>query len=755
MDIKFDTVKQLSADSSVIANMEEYQQYLAESKLPHPIDGLKDVARRAIYLMGTNKESTKFAQFIASIMQLHPHGDGSIKDAVERLFRPWDIGIPLIVGTGNIGSYVDPPAAARYLNVTSSEFARDLFFNGVHQTTIPMKYTVEYDAFEPKYFIPRLPTALLISNLTIGAGFKSLIFPLELKNVCELVQRYLDYKDSHAGFSCRGIGHLFVPEFPTQCELRNYDYLVNAYDHGRFNAKVYTDGMLEVYKNKIAILNMPARSPYNSMFDKIIELLKSKTFWMNPLIRDVQNIKARKGDQDCKNHGGLIITFKQNVDVWNILNQFKKTIGFTRAISPIPNYEVEGVSTYYTPLDVLKHWYKARYYSITNGLNTTLNQLLKDKLVIEALMCIVDNKDDVVNIIKNADTREVAIAELSDKFDITNNQAYNICKASLDKLIKASKDDLISSHDKLDKDITSVCQKYKSIDNTIYEDATYFSNKYRKTRATKIPTYIGYAKISNKGIFQYESMDELTWILNNHNVNSIHQYRYPKCERLLITEMGVPVVSTNSIAKHEQGLMILEKQYTDEQARTIVYMGDSVAYINGYNFPKDDTTVQFVTDKIIGFNNTGIIEKCSINEFSQRKTISTGAKNDLIYAISDKQHKNKVVVYMSTSPGYSNEVFFTKIYDKDTDTYNRLTTTPPHELIIIDVLDMNDKDIIINIPRKCVNVNIEYLLISDVSKIVNTSDTKAINIRSGQYVSTDGKKSRVSRYPDYQGIAVL
>jgi DNA gyrase/topoisomerase IV subunit A len=51
MDIKFDTIKKLNAADTVKENMGVYQQYLVQSKLPHPIDGLKDVTRRAIYAM--------------------------------------------------------------------------------------------------------------------------------------------------------------------------------------------------------------------------------------------------------------------------------------------------------------------------------------------------------------------------------------------------------------------------------------------------------------------------------------------------------------------------------------------------------------------------------------------------------------------------------------------------------------------------------------------------------------------------------
>ena len=759
MEIQVNQIKELRADEAVVDNMSEYQNYLATSKLPHPIDGLKDVSRRAIYVMGTNKDSVKCAQFISSIMKLHPHGDGSIRGVVERLFRQHDVGIPLITCHGNSGTYSTPPAAPRYTDVTSTEYARDLFFNHVHSSTIPMKYTIEYNEMEPKYFIPRLPTALLFGNLTIGAGFKSVTIPLHLNSVCELVQKYIDHTKKGMTFTGYGYGHLFIPEFPTDCELRNYDALVDAYNQGAFNAKIVTDGVMEMDKHGYDLLNMPALTPYSSMVTKFIELMQTKSFWMNNLIKNVQNnlIGENYTKERRDGAGELSVLFKNNVDVWNILDQFKRIIRFTGSVTPIPNYEVEGVPIAYTPVQILHHWYKARYQSIVNGLNATQNQLLKDKLVTDALLCIVDDKDKVVEILKTSKTKNEAIHKLSTEFDITNNQANNLCRASLDRLIEASRDELIANSEKINKDIDIVRSKYTSIDNTIYEDATYFNNKYRRPRKTVIPKYIGYLKVGSKGIYQYTSAKDMFNTINTQDVTGIYQYKSLSSPKILLGQNSIPVNEEfRSIPRQNTGTGIIEKLYSDRAVRTIVYLGDSVSYMEGYVIPKDDTRVQYVTDKFIGFHNNGVIEQCSTSDYSLKKSICAGPKHSLIYAYSDKQMcKNKVVVYMSTSPGYMNEVFFTKIYDKDTDTYNKMLTTPPHEMIVLDVVDASDENKIINIPRACVNVNISYLNITDITKIINTFSTTSVNVRTGSYVSTDGDKVKPSRHPDCNTMVVL
>lgn len=752
MDIKFDTIKKLNAADTVKENMGVYQQYLVQSKLPHPIDGLKDVTRRAIYVMSTKKDTIKFTQFIASIMEMHPHGDSSIKGAVERLFRTHDVTIPLITATGNSGSYTKECAAARYLNVTSSEFARDLFFNNIHSSTIPMRYTVEYDMFEPKYFIPRLPTALLIGNLTIGAGFKSLTLPSSLPNVCDLVHRFIDHKRvSFKQFSGKGVGHLLVPDFSSHCELRNYDELLEAYNNEAYTHKVFTSGILDIDKHKIRILNTPALTPYPPMVEKLIEQLKDKNFWLNNFSKDIQ-MKT-----DSKFTGGFTVIFKNNVDPWKILDRFKKLIGYTGSLTPIMNYGVDGMLVNCTPLRIMEMWYEARYQSITNGLNAVQNQLLRERLFINALMCIVDNKDKVVETIKAADSREQAVESLVSIFDITRNQATTICKASLERLVKTSKDDLVLEHEKITKELEHIQSKYSSIDSTIYDDASYFRSKYKNTRRTNISNYIGYIKIGGYGICQYSSEEELFELLSRYdNVNGIYQYASSISKKALIFDNKIETPHGYRLAKHEQGSSILEKVFNDQDAYTLVYVGDGVSYIEGYVVPKDDTRVQYVSKKIVGLHDNGTISASNITEFSQRKTVSSGAKNSLIYAFSDKNAgKNKIIVYMSTAPGYVNEVFFTKAYNNTTGEYNRLMITPPHELVVLDIIDENMTGAIINLDKRCINLSAEYLYISDISKIINTFSTKTMNIRTGSYVSTDGDKVKPSRHTDCSTMVVI
>ena len=749
----FDTIKRVSADDAVKTCMMEYQKYLADTKLPHPVDGLKDVTRRAIYVMGTRKEFIKFSQFIAEIMRLHPHGDSSIQSAVERLFRTQDVRIPLIRCDGNTGSYTDESGAPRYLEVSSSEFARDLFFNGVHQSTIPMKYTVDYDSIEPLYFIPRLPNALLMGNLTIGLGFKSVIFPLNIDDVCVLVQKYIEHlKKELVPFTGKGQEHHFVPDFPDRCFLRNEKEIVESYQNGNFSQKVATDGIFVMGKHHIDLLNAPALIPFDRLYEKLIAIFSQKSSWINEYLKDFKHVGKDKLSTCVR------LIFKQNVDVWKILPKVKQLVNFTATLSPIYTYETEGKLITLTPPEVIKYWYTARYGSIVNGLNADQNQLLRDQMTISALLLIVDRKDEVIDIVKTAETRDDAIRALSKTFDITLSQATAISRAPIDKLVKSSKEELYKQREENAQKIVDVNNQFTRVPDIIYNDAAYFRKKYKRDRRTVIPHFTGYIHIGKHGIHQFATEGEMFTILNEFSGTpmTIHQYRYLPGRKMVVAKNKVEEFHRWSIPQQTVGQGILELGLPDNRLNTLSWVGDTVSYTKGVVIPKDETVVQYVTDNFVGIMYNGTIQQCNINDFSERKTISSGAKSDLIYAIPHGvDPESAIVVYMSTSPGYVNTLFMTKIYNNERSEFNKLLTTPPHGLIILDVVDVDNTGVIINLPKQYLNVSLDYVYLTDMSKYIGNDPTVSINLRSGNYQLNTGETERPTRHSDCSSMVVL
>ena len=105
--------------------------------LPDVRDGLKPGHRRILYAMyednlTSDKPFKKSATCVGDVLgRYHPHGDGSVYDALVRLAQDFSMRYPLVEGHGNFGSVDgDPPAAYRYtearLSKLSNEILRDI-----------------------------------------------------------------------------------------------------------------------------------------------------------------------------------------------------------------------------------------------------------------------------------------------------------------------------------------------------------------------------------------------------------------------------------------------------------------------------------------------------------------------------------------------------------------------------------------------------------------------------------------------------
>ena len=88
--------------------------------IPDVRDGLKPVQRRILYAMSgmglrPDRPHRKCAGVVGDTMgKYHPHGDGSIYDALVRMGQDFSRQITLVDPHGNFGSLDDPPAAYRY-----------------------------------------------------------------------------------------------------------------------------------------------------------------------------------------------------------------------------------------------------------------------------------------------------------------------------------------------------------------------------------------------------------------------------------------------------------------------------------------------------------------------------------------------------------------------------------------------------------------------------------------------------------------
>jgi topoisomerase-4 subunit A len=200
----------------------KYASYvILDRAIPHVNDGLKPVQRRILEILWRQNDDKlhKVANVVGQAMQLHPHGDAPIYEALVALANKGF----LLDRQGNFGNIFtgDPSAAARYIETRLSHLARETLFNPEITAKIP-----SYDGrnFEPVTLPAKIPLLLMQGADGIAVGMSTHILP---HNFTELLEAEIAYLE--------GRHFKLFPDFPTGGIMDKSEY-----DKGRGKVKLRT-----------------------------------------------------------------------------------------------------------------------------------------------------------------------------------------------------------------------------------------------------------------------------------------------------------------------------------------------------------------------------------------------------------------------------------------------------------------------------------------------------------------------------------
>ena len=230
-----------------------YASYvILERAVPYIFDGLKPVQRRILYTMSQMEDRLiKVANIVGQTMQLHPHGDASIGDALVQLGQRQ----LLIECQGNWGNLLtgDGAAAPRYIEARLTPLAKRVLFSPKITDYVP-----SYDGAneEPVNLPVKFPLLLAQGAEGIAVGLSCKILP---HNVGELLQACVSY--------LRGEPYELYPDFPTGGLVD-----VAKYSDGERGGQVKVRARIEkVDSHTLAITELPYSSTTGSLIDSILK----------------------------------------------------------------------------------------------------------------------------------------------------------------------------------------------------------------------------------------------------------------------------------------------------------------------------------------------------------------------------------------------------------------------------------------------------------------------------------------------------
>jgi DNA gyrase/topoisomerase IV subunit A len=332
-----------------------------------------------------------------------------------------------------------------------------LFINNIDDKVLYKTVSENLSLLEPKYFVPKLPSSLFISSITIGYGFRSYTPPYSLYGIANLVIDYAKSQLNKKTYEIRKIAKHLKPIFPTNTYIRNYEKLYQEYKQNNFTYPIINDGIMKLEKHAIHIYNLPYDVSVSNVNKILLNNIRTKGSWAN------QNI-VKIGDHSEKSmETHIVLYLKRTCDVFDAMLRIKSMISFTGKMTPILNYSNDGVVTNYTPFTVLRKWYKERKRAILSQKKHKQVALVKKLDKLNVILLVHDQLDRIIEIIRK-NTIDDGYNIMDKEFSLTYNQCSILYNAKLSTLSKTSKEDLLQEIRDTKDELDKLLKSYNEID---------------------------------------------------------------------------------------------------------------------------------------------------------------------------------------------------------------------------------------------------------------------------------------------------
>ena len=476
--------------SEIVSEMKEsYMSYamsvIVGRALPDVRDGLKPVHRRILYTMyegglTSDKAFKKCATAVGDVLgHYHPHGDGSVYDALVRLAQDFSMRYPLIEGHGNFGSVDgDPPAAYRYTEARMAKIS-DEMLRDIDKDTVNWEPNFDESRKEPKVLPARFPNLLVNGSSGIAVGMATNIPPHNLTEVINACICVLDNPDA-------GLPDLMEyvkgPDFPTKGIIMGRSGIRAAYATGRGKVIVRARTEIEEYGHdrfRIIVTELPYQVNKRQLIENIADQVRDKR---------LEGISGLRDESD-RNGMRIVIEIKKDANTQVVLNRlFAQTqLQTSFSINMLALVDDQSQPKILSLRHIIDEYLKFQEELITRRTRYDLRKAKEREHLLQGLLIAQDNIDEVIRIIRQSydDARENLMA----RFGLDEIQAQAILDMRLKALQGLDREKLEREYAELEERIAyyeSLLADPEKIKGVLKDELAAIRDKFGDARKTEI-----------------------------------------------------------------------------------------------------------------------------------------------------------------------------------------------------------------------------------------------------------------------------
>lgn len=485
-EIKTGRIDQVNIDQQMRSAYIDYSMSVIVSRaLPDVRDGFKPVHRRVLFGMDGlglrwTSQTKKSARIVGEVLgKYHPHGDGSVYDAMARMAQNWSLRYPLVFGQGNFGSMDgDPVAAMRYTEAKLSKLSDEVLAD-LEKDTVDFQNNFDDSLQEPTVLPTKVPLLLLNGSSGIAVGMATNMAPHNLSECCDAICAYIDNPE----ITIEELMHYVKgPDFPTGGIIQGRQGIKDAFETGRGRIVIRSKTDIEVNdsgRETIVVTEIPYMVNKREMIEKIAELVENKRIEGIAYINDETTMKGVR----------VVIRLKEDANSNVVLNTLFKYTPLQSSFSVNNVALVNGRPRTLNLKELIKYFVKHRHEVIVRRTKFDLEKAQKRAHILEGLLRALDVIDQIINIIRASKSVEEAKNELIATFGFSDAQATAIVEMRLRQLTGLEREKLQSEFDELMKFIR-YCEDVlanESMQLGIIKDETLeMKEKYGDERRTEI-----------------------------------------------------------------------------------------------------------------------------------------------------------------------------------------------------------------------------------------------------------------------------
>jgi DNA gyrase subunit A len=366
-----------------------------------------------------------------------------------RMAQPWSLRYMLIDGQGNFGSIDgDMPAAMRYTEVRLQKIA-EAMLEDLDKDTVDFTLNFDDTLEEPVVLPTRIPNLLANGASGIAVGMATNIMPHNLSELVDGLHALIDNKDITIE---ELIKHVKAPDFPTGGIIYGFEGVKAGFETGRGRVVVrgkITSETTKSGKEKLIIYELPYQVNKAILHQKIAQLVNDKVI---EGISDVRDESDRDGMR-------LVIDLKREAIPNVIINQLYKYSELQTSYGINNVVLVKGRPKVMNLKELLVEFIEFRHEVVTRRTQYELREAEKKAHILAGYLIALDHLDEVIALIRNSNTPEVAREGLMTSFGLTEIQAKAILELRLQRLTGMERDKIREEYE----DIMKLIARLKEI----------------------------------------------------------------------------------------------------------------------------------------------------------------------------------------------------------------------------------------------------------------------------------------------------